>query len=287
MSMDERMDFMASFLDGCSGVTNVRFVTKEGRRKESHVLLLAGASPLLRSLLVEAGQQQMTTILLPSHSLQEVEECLESLLLGVTSQGGLSDDLGISPVCKVGQATEEREQIESMVKQVEHELEEKMEYKKNQGLNGNELTYYSSEKKRQREERARRYTIAVASYLKGEQSLMATAQRFGVKKTTLYDWVVNAREGKRCSIWGRESKVFTQEEEEMLREDVVKMEKKMSMSDLQKLMQDKLFNLVTANPLRVTGFESRNQEPTYSFARSYATRHSVWEKIKKGSRWNF
>ena len=46
----QRMDFMASFLHNCGVVTNVRLVTAEGDSKETHVLLLAGASPMMRQV---------------------------------------------------------------------------------------------------------------------------------------------------------------------------------------------------------------------------------------------
>ena len=42
------MDFMASFLHNCSLVTNVRLVSEEGSSKRTHVLLLAGASEMLK-----------------------------------------------------------------------------------------------------------------------------------------------------------------------------------------------------------------------------------------------
>ena len=366
-------------------------MTQDGKTKHTHALLLAGSSTLLRTLLLEAREQQEVVFLLPEYSVEEVEECMEALLLRQQKTGdslffafGISLDLKLE---KNDQLYEEQmfknemngqdheaTQIKIINKDVTFQdiMSKKMMnrrdimnqdvnthqdiiiQKKNQDINNHQgfnnqhktqdndqetskevIPYQTQQdiikqeinqyvdiinedksinimnhqdiiierkyqdplnqdtkiikeardpemRKKERERRRELYSLAVASFLRGENpSLTGTAKKFGVKRSTLMDWVRHAKKGKGQRDRGRMSKVLTPEEEERLAEEMLISGQQLTYFYLQKTLQDRLFRLVQTNPSRLTGFESRNQEPTYDFTRRFAKRHGIIVKKEK------
>ena len=131
------------------------------------------------------------------------------------------------------------------------------------------------------------YTLAVESFLKGEQNISATARRFGIKRGTLKDWIKAGKEG-RTKVWknrGKVSKVFLHEEEEIIRDMVTTSEIMMTFTDLQVKMQNILLTALALNPERKTGYENVNQLLPRPYMYGWARRHKLSDRLRVTLGW--
>ena len=71
--------FWRDYLSDSKSVTNCKIITKDGKFKETHKILLAAISGFLKTLLRDACQQEDSYIFLPDFTLDELEECFERI----------------------------------------------------------------------------------------------------------------------------------------------------------------------------------------------------------------
>ena len=148
--------------------------------------------------------------------------------------------------------------------------------------------YRDPEKLKETRERMQKaYTLAVESFLKGEQNISATTKRFGLKRGTFIDWIKARKEG-RTKVWknrGQVSKVFLHEEEEIIRDIVNNSDTMMTFTDLQVKMQDILLTALALNPERKTGYENVNQLLPRPYMYGWARRHKLSDRLRVTLGW--
>lgn len=273
--MEGSTEFWVSYLHSAAGMSNVTLVPGDGGHKDTHAVLLAAASPLVCNLLLEVGEQQgHTIILLPDFNLEEVEEWFDTWLLGhqEVSSGSLSATLGLLAP-KKQELRSKKVPVKVTSKGVKQEVTSRRIVKRKQEVDFEEWDRVDEVHSR-----------AVASYLQGEESLRSAATRFGVKNSTLSDWVKSARQGRaRTAKSGRMSVVFTREEEDALRNFVLQSEPGLTVMDLQRTMQDFLIRAKNADPGRKTGYEETNHKPPKCFVYRFAYRLGISKALKHES----
>ena len=94
-----RVEFWSEYLQAAHEFSNVTLVSGDGQHKATHTLLLAAVSDLLRRLLLEVySMEERVVILLPDHSMKELELCFQAILAGEEKEGqeGVRQELGIN-----------------------------------------------------------------------------------------------------------------------------------------------------------------------------------------------
>ena len=124
-----------------------------------------------------------------------------------------------------------------------------------------------------------KFRLAVECLLANpEKSVYRAAKEYGLKSGTLRDQLKAANAGiTKFSTFkrGKISKVFSPEEEHMIREEVMKMEGGITAKDLRQLMQDILISAVNFDPMRTTGFEENSHKPSKSYLYRFASRQCI------------
>ena len=95
----DRVEFWSGYLQAAHKFSNVTLVSGDGHHKATHALLLAAVSDLLRSLLLEVySSEERVVIIMPDHSMEELELCFQAVLEGDEGAGGeeARQDLGIN-----------------------------------------------------------------------------------------------------------------------------------------------------------------------------------------------
>ena len=93
-----RVEFWGDYLNAAHKFSNVTLVSGDGQSKATHALLLASISDLLRRLLLEVfSPEERLVIILPDHSMEELELCFQAVMVGEEGKGeeGVRQDLGI------------------------------------------------------------------------------------------------------------------------------------------------------------------------------------------------
>ena len=96
-STTERIEFWSDYLEAAHEFSNVTLVCGDGQSKATHALMLGAVNDLLRSLLLEVfSTGERTVILLPDHSMEELELGFQALLAGQEAGQEIIKDLGIA-----------------------------------------------------------------------------------------------------------------------------------------------------------------------------------------------
>ena len=303
--MESKIEFWASLLHRAEAAANVWLVPGQGLSKGTHKVLLARASPFLRSLLLSVSQESQVTILLPDFQESHVEDCFQELLGGLQGGdvindgglgGGLGWTLGFNQFIKVEKQSDNLEIENVKIKlsdckpiaapaktnvkchQCDYEAKEKSMLKHHKAS----CLPTRKAKILEREQMQKIFIKAVESIFRGEESITSAARHFGLKRTTLGEHIRTAREGKQ-KTWknrGRTSRVFTKEEENVIVDLVLKSDPKLTYRKLLGIMQSTLKSALANDPLRITGFERKNQKLTTDFVYRFSDRYLLKEHIK-------
>ena len=120
-----RVEFWSEYLKAAHEFSNVTLVCGDRQSKATHALLLASFSDLLRRLLLEVySTEENMVILLPDHSMEELEMGFQTLLAGGQAGQGIIEDLGIA----VKEATND---VEANMLNVAYETKQKCKRSKN------------------------------------------------------------------------------------------------------------------------------------------------------------
>ena len=86
--LNARSEFWSEYLQAAQKFSDVTLVSGDGQQKATHALLLASVSDLLKQVLLDVySSQERLVILLPDHTMEELELCLQAVLMGEEGAG--------------------------------------------------------------------------------------------------------------------------------------------------------------------------------------------------------
>ena len=126
------------------------------------------------------------------------------------------------------------------------------------------------------------YNQAVEVVLRGEASIRKGAKRFGLKQSTLYDFVKAAKLGKQ-KVWTTRGSppFFSRVEEEELIQLVIHSNPLLTHSELRDVLQNILLRSLAADPGRK--LKLKNQEVTKAYVWSFVRKHGLQKNMMKDS----
>ena len=78
--MENQGNFWRAFLEASSLMTDCKIVTKNGKQKFTHKIILASKSKFLTNILSDVPAGFETVVILPDHTLEEVEDLCEDYI---------------------------------------------------------------------------------------------------------------------------------------------------------------------------------------------------------------